>query len=278
MGIFPEDDMISASRLIKLWVAEGSLQPNRSQNLEEAAMGYLKDLVDRNLVFVLDWGRNGRIRICFLHDLVRDLCIRIGTEEKFLCVTRPGDIPQGIDKERRVAFHDQIRVNHHPRLFDALHSTSLARSLIYKGGVGLFQCRLLRVMDADDIGDPPQESIFQFVNLRYLSCTQDVILDPDSLELMINRGSYEFLIWRLPSSISLLWNLQTIIIKGHFFIVVAPPAIWEMPQLRHFETSTLFLPDPPSHERDGFVLSNLHTLREVENFRLSEEVCKRNCT
>lgn len=266
MGIFPEDRIISASRLVKLWVAEGFLKPNRSQILEEAAMDYLKDLVDRNLVFVLDWGRNGRIRICILHDLVRDLCLRIGTEEKFLCVAKPGDIPQGIDKERRVAFHDQIRVNHHPPLFDALHSTSLARSLIDKGGVRLFQCRLLRVMDVD-ISDPPQESIFKFVNLRYLSCTHNIILSSDY--------SLEFWIWRLPSSMPLLWNLQTIIIEGLLLKVVAPPEIWEMTQLRHFEASILFLPDPVSHERDGFVLQNLHTLREVENLRLSEEVCKR---
>ncbi|KAL9170597.1 hypothetical protein ABFS82_04G155500 [Erythranthe guttata] len=41
MSIFPEDEKISVSQLIKLWVAEGFIRSNKSQSLEEIARGYL---------------------------------------------------------------------------------------------------------------------------------------------------------------------------------------------------------------------------------------------
>ncbi|KAI3464087.1 hypothetical protein Pfo_020750, partial [Paulownia fortunei] len=86
MGIFPEDHEIRVSRLIKLWVAEGFVKPNKAQSLEEVAEGYLKDLVDRNLILVHRWGLNGKIKTCNIYDVLRDLCLRVAEKEKFLCV------------------------------------------------------------------------------------------------------------------------------------------------------------------------------------------------
>ncbi|KAI3464089.1 hypothetical protein Pfo_020752 [Paulownia fortunei] len=262
MGIFPEDHEIRVSRLIKLWVAEGFLKPNKAQSLEQVAEGYLKDLVGRNLILVHRWGSNGKIKSCNIHDLLRDLCIRVAAKEKFLCVMSVLDIPRGIDRERRIVFHKFIPTKkHHPRVFHALQSASLARSLICKGGRLSFKLRLLRVLNVVDRNSG--EAIFQQVNLRYLAC--------ESTLIPINW------IWmpELPSSISLLWNVQTLIIRGDNKPIVAPVEIWQMPQLRHLEFDKLFLPDPPSDQQDDFVLRNLQTLLKVVNFKWSEEACKR---
>lgn len=83
--------------------------------------------------------------------------------------------------------------------------------------------------------------------------------------------------YELPSSISQLWSLQTLIIKG-IQTIVAPSEIWKMSQLRHVEIWSICLPSPPpsgEHVDDIFVLQNLQTLREVKNLILIEEVCKR---
>ncbi|KAG8388623.1 hypothetical protein BUALT_Bualt02G0144700 [Buddleja alternifolia] len=79
------------------------------------------------------------------------------------------------------------------------------------------------------------------------------------------------------SSMYLLWNLQTLIIKGNRLEIMAPSEIWKMTQLRHVELEKLCLPDPPSLEdRQGdFVLGNLQTLLEILNFKCGEEVVKR---
>ncbi|KAL0322263.1 UNVERIFIED_CONTAM: Disease resistance protein RPP13 [Sesamum calycinum] len=84
LGSFPEDHELNASKLIKLWVAEGFLKPSGSKSSEEVAEEYLEDLVKRSLVLVTKKKTNGRIKSCRLHDLVRDLCIRKAEEEKFL--------------------------------------------------------------------------------------------------------------------------------------------------------------------------------------------------
>ncbi|KAL0448367.1 UNVERIFIED_CONTAM: Disease resistance protein RPP13 [Sesamum latifolium] len=81
MGGFPEDHEIHVWKLIKLWVAEGFIKPNGSNSLEEEAEEYLEDLVKRSLVLVTKRKTDGKIKICSIHDLVRDLCIRKAEEE-----------------------------------------------------------------------------------------------------------------------------------------------------------------------------------------------------
>ncbi|KAK4402247.1 putative late blight resistance proteinR1B-12 [Sesamum angolense] len=51
MGAFPENYEIRASRLVKLWAAEGFLKRVSDKSPEEAAEIYLKALVDRNLIY-----------------------------------------------------------------------------------------------------------------------------------------------------------------------------------------------------------------------------------
>ncbi|KAL8056990.1 hypothetical protein ABFX02_04G154500 [Erythranthe guttata] len=93
MSIFPEDEKIRVSQLIKLWVAEGFIRSNKSQRLEEIARGYLNDLIGRNLVLKHMLGSNGRIKICKIHDLLRDLCLEVAQKEEFICVME--DKPRG---------------------------------------------------------------------------------------------------------------------------------------------------------------------------------------
>ncbi|KAI3464076.1 hypothetical protein Pfo_020739 [Paulownia fortunei] len=165
IGIFPEDYEIRVSRLIKLWVAEGFLKPNKAQNLEEVAEGYLKDLVDRNLILVRRMGSNGKLKTCNIHDLLRGLCLRVAEKEKFLCVMRLLDIPRDRDRKRRIVFHEIIPQGYHSRVFHTLQSASLARSLICKGGIQLtFKFRLLRVLNVVD--SDSLDGIFKQVNLR----------------------------------------------------------------------------------------------------------------
>ncbi|XP_057780138.1 putative late blight resistance protein homolog R1A-10 [Salvia miltiorrhiza] len=105
MGIFEEDREIRASRIIKLWVAEGFIKPKRAQMLEEIAEGYLNDLVDRNLVLVGRYRYNGKIRSCRLHDLIRDLCLKVSEKDKFFYAKRAlGNMTE----ERRFICHDFI--------------------------------------------------------------------------------------------------------------------------------------------------------------------------
>ncbi|XP_012852917.1 PREDICTED: disease resistance protein RPP13-like [Erythranthe guttata] len=76
MGFFSEDDEIHVSTLMKLWVAEGFIKPNKAQSLEDIAIGHFNDLIDMNLVLRYSSGANGRVVYCKIHDLLRDLSIK----------------------------------------------------------------------------------------------------------------------------------------------------------------------------------------------------------
>ncbi|KAK6124736.1 hypothetical protein DH2020_041519 [Rehmannia glutinosa] len=268
MGVFPEDSKIRVSNLIKLWVAEGFLKPISGKSLEVVARDYLEELIDRNLILVHKFGSAGNIKLCIIHDLLRDLCVREAEKEKFFCVleTHSRNIPQGMHTQRRIGIHQSTpKEEYFAQVLRALQSTSLARSLICDSPKVLppsHNFRLLRVLEAVgrglDYGDLDSlKAILQLVNSRYLAIEVDLIDIPS----------------HYLSSIHLLWNLQTLIVKRGS--CTAPSEIWKMPQLRHVKFDKLDLLDPPMDGRDDFVLGNLQTLVQVRNFKCGEEVVKR---
>ncbi|XP_073295581.1 putative late blight resistance protein homolog R1B-23 [Primulina huaijiensis] len=277
MAIFPEDHKIKISKLVKLWVAEGILKPMSSRSLEEIAEDNLKDLIDRNLIQVHDFGSRNKIKTCTIHDLLRDLCLREAQKEKFLRVTMMDGLDNHskiIDNNRRLIIQrssDEKLCRQ--QVFDAMNSALCTRSLIcWKSNyisIKLPVCfRLLRVLNMDDFYS--FEEILQLVNLRYIYFAASLNLN------LLNP----------LESLSLLWNLQTIIIAGTLSDFVKPthlPAeIWEMPQLRHLKMGhgDFYLPDPPSTNskngrRDILVMKNLQTLYKIRNFRCTDEVVRR---
>ncbi|XP_057780807.1 putative late blight resistance protein homolog R1C-3 [Salvia miltiorrhiza] len=250
MGIFEEGREIRASRIIKFWVAEGFIKPKTDQMLEEIAEGYLNDLVDRNLVLVGRHRYNGKIRSCRLHDLIRDLCLKVSEKGKFFYAKRALD---NMTEERRFVCHDFIESEDVHEMSDGLKSAQLLRSLVCRGFKLPVVFKLLRVLTM--ASDCSVEDIMQNLNLRFLTF----------------QTWYSWV--RLPSSISFIWNLQTLTSDAE--LVVAPIEIWSMSQLRHVECKQIYLPHPPPPPNDCVVMGNLQTLIKTVNLRLSEEVCKR---
>ncbi|XP_051134143.1 putative late blight resistance protein homolog R1C-3 [Andrographis paniculata] len=264
LGIFAEDKEIKTSNLVKLLVAEGFVKPIFGKSMELAAEEYIMDLVDRNLVLATVIGSTGKPKVCIVHDLVRDLCIREAERQRFLCVARKSNlsVPQGIDGHRRVAIHRSTLKDEHLLLvLDALRPASRVHSVMCDI-IGVFPrppSRTLRILNLTNRNslDSRQsewffEDVLRSVNLRFLAFNPHL--------------SREF---SFSSSIYLLWNLQTLIINKDF---LTPFEIWKMPQLKHVKVTRLCLPDPPSN---GHVLANLQTLSCVINFKCDEAVVKR---
>ncbi|KAL8529847.1 hypothetical protein ACS0TY_007052 [Phlomoides rotata] len=252
MGVFREDHHICVSEIIKLFVAKGFLKPNEAQSLEEVVEDYLKDLIDRNLVIVSSRKLSGRIKYSKMHDLVREVCSRIGEKEKFIYVIMELDAPPGIDRLEHCIVHYNRIPQNLPEVFSALPSASLVRTFKFEGGPLPFKFQLLRVLTCVDIFESP-EDIFQHVNLCYLSHEPHWCL------------RIKPLISQLPYSLFQLWNVQTLSFNLE--------NIWYMRQLRHLQFDLLILP-PPS-DKVEHLLPNLLTLSTVVNFNFTEEVCKR---
>ncbi|XP_042032514.1 putative late blight resistance protein homolog R1A-10 [Salvia splendens] len=253
MGVFKEDYRIRVSVLKKLWVSEGFLKPRSGKCLETLAREYFKELVDRNLVLVDELGSTGNVKYCKIHDLLRDLCLKEAEMERFYHVI--GDDPPANISERRVVL----------KTAGLLGSLSQTRSIICKCNEASLKfllsqdLRLLRTFIACFSDIYFLEKVIELVNSRYLA-------------ISVHHES------RFSSSIDLLWNLQTLIIRSSSMNDLhVPHEIWKLHQLRHLEFpgDELFLPNPPSDDVDIVIMENLQTLKRVKGLRLNEEVVKR---
>ncbi|KAL2486098.1 putative disease resistance protein [Abeliophyllum distichum] len=88
LGVFQEDKEIPARKLMSLWISEGFIEKNKHKSVEIVAEEYLTDLIDRSLLIVAKKRSDGGIKACRIHDLMRDMCLRIVEEENFLKVIK----------------------------------------------------------------------------------------------------------------------------------------------------------------------------------------------
>lgn len=259
MGVLPEDYEIRRSKLIKLWIANRFIKPDRSKSLEDVAEEYLKDLIDRNLIMVREWTCSGEIKTCSIHDEVRDFCRQKTTEDfrNFL--------PEVNGELRHIStlsdLKDQIpgvdlACN---RRFPVRSVTYFFRNILYDIHF-VKSFRLLRIVDALTIWfDEFPVEIVELETLRFIALTY----------------------WakhRIPSSISKLRNLETLIInpgklRSIFNTSFLPLEIWKMSRLRHILFVRSFLPYPTHALNVGtfLPLENLQTLANVMNFRWTKE-------
>ena len=93
MGIFNEDETISAWRLYKMWIAQGMISyeniGDKKESLVDIAELYLNELASRSIVqveivFAYDAAnRSQKFYACKLHDVIRELCLKLGKREDF---------------------------------------------------------------------------------------------------------------------------------------------------------------------------------------------------
>ncbi|XP_022870621.1 putative late blight resistance protein homolog R1A-10 isoform X2 [Olea europaea var. sylvestris] len=83
-GAFREDMEIPVRRLISFWVAEGFIKKEEHKNIEDVAREYLMELIDRGLVLVAERRYDGGVKTCKIHDLLREMCLKIAEENNFL--------------------------------------------------------------------------------------------------------------------------------------------------------------------------------------------------
>ncbi|GER44739.1 disease resistance protein [Striga asiatica] len=268
-AVFPEDHVIRVSKLVRLWVSEGILKPISGKSLEVTGKEYINDLIDRNLILSHRKVYFADVKSCTIHDLIRDLCIKLAEKERFLCVTETSSIRfcQSWLTQRRIS----VRGNTSKRRINSVKFASFARSLICDGHervVPIHPFRLLRIIhqvDAFDYYTYPRKrrtyslkNIFRQISLRHL----EILAKPDS---------------KLPSSIYNLWNLHTLSVDSRGDDYAQLLDIWKMPHLRHVKFFSLRLtdPPPPTTRGDTVILQNLQTLKSVKDFRCGDEAVRR---
>ncbi|KAL7160482.1 hypothetical protein ABFS83_01G098000 [Erythranthe nasuta] len=271
LGVFPKKYGISRSKLIKLWVSEGFLDPYaRISPLEETAGEYLDQLICRNVVLretqaSIDIATTKK---CRLHFTFRSLCVSEAKSEKFFHILKKYTDcePENIKSHKRLCVHNNV-VLAFPQVHEWMESVPNARSLLCFGPkqkypIVLPMCfRLLKILDALAIRlyEFPNQILALF-HLRYLAITCD---------------------GELPNSISRLSNLEVFIVCQHHNIkllnngpVYLPVDIWNMHNLKQLYCMGFDLP-PPTPNDSNLVLENLFTLSGVSVHSCTMEVLSR---
>ncbi|KAI3449063.1 hypothetical protein Pfo_005728 [Paulownia fortunei] len=263
MGVFPQNYEIPLSKLVKLWSAEGFLEPDSPETLEIFAMECLEDLVSSSLVMARKESSICNTKTCGLHSAFWHLCNREAAKNKFFHVlnSRADGLAEGIKNQGRLCIHNNILFGIKD-VYNSLASISTARSLLCFGPHHqypvpiYFGLRLLRVLDVLTIlfYEFPME-VLKLVYLRYLAVTYN---------------------GNLPPSISKLWNLECLIVRRHLSIKSSkdlsylPMEIWDMKELKHLQIMGSDLPDPC-----GALLPNLLTLLDVSAHSCTKEVLEK---
>ncbi|KAK9663863.1 hypothetical protein RND81_14G003500 [Saponaria officinalis] len=83
LSVYPEDCEISKDQLVRWWVGEGFAPVRNGRLATEASEDCFAGLTNRCLVEVVEWDYNGKISTCKVHDMVRDLVIKIAIDDTF---------------------------------------------------------------------------------------------------------------------------------------------------------------------------------------------------
>lgn len=272
-GMFPEDFEIPVWKLIRLWIAEGFIQEQHGISLEDIADEYLEDLVNRNLVMVVLFRSNGKIKTCRIHDMLHEFCKKEAREENFFQEIRQfnqvtyASSNQALEKYRRLCIHTRVLnyitskpVGPRVRSFLCFSTEEIHLSAENNSAIpGAF--KLLRVLDARFIifNRFPNE-LTQLIHLRYIVLSSNFKI--------------------IPAVISCLWNIQTLVIETSSRTLEIRADIWKMIQMRHIKTNaSTALPRSLSKSRKGkdevLIIASLQTLSTISPESCTEDVFAR---
>uniref|UniRef100_A0A0E0M0A7 AAA+ ATPase domain-containing protein n=1 Tax=Oryza punctata TaxID=4537 RepID=A0A0E0M0A7_ORYPU len=248
INIFPEDYNIERCRLIRMWIAEGFIEPEKDgDDLFELGDSYFNELINRSLIQPSDFD-NGIPYSCRVHDMILDLVRSLSTKENFVTVL--GDILQQTSpasKARRLSLHNS-------KLELTTTRTNLKMS----------QVRSLSIFSGSGISLLPSLSSFQV--LRVLDLENCDLKEGCHLDLrhvcnlfhLRYLGLYECNYdWELPKEIEKLKFLQTLFLHVHHGTVL-PEGMGNLTSLE--ELSLIDIDKSPNFTKE---LRNLTKLREL---------------
>ncbi|CAO2143946.1 unnamed protein product [Urochloa humidicola] len=102
-----ETMLLDQARMVRLWVAEGFVSPSNGQTMEEAGLGYLRELVQRGLVELEERDSRGRIKTVAIHSLLHSFVRAEAQESSFLEIHHNAGVlnPHAV---RRLAIHNFV--------------------------------------------------------------------------------------------------------------------------------------------------------------------------
>jgi len=214
-SLFSEDYIFQRKKIVRLWTAEGFIKERGRNTLEEVAEGYLKELIDRNMLQLVERNSFGRMKKFKMHDILRELAVDL-CEKNCFGVTYDGECDGSLQDVRRLV-PQKLKDNHQP--ISGIHQLRTIITLdnsLPSSTIPLL-CIESRYMTVLELSGLPTEKIPDAIgdlfNLRHL-------------------GLRDSKVKMLPRSVEKLSNLLTLDLHGSD-IHELPGEIVKLKKLRH---------------------------------------------
>jgi hypothetical protein len=189
-SLYPEDCVVTKEQLVHWWIGEGFVPLRSGRPSTEAGEDCFSGLTNRCLVEVVEKTYNGTILTCKIHDMVRELVIKMAENEAFFKVTGRGCRHFGIDTKMDPK---QLAANHKLRALLSTTKTGEVNKISSSIANKFSECKYLRVLDlCKSIFEMSLTSLLSHIgflqHLTYLSLsnTHPLIQLPPSLENLKN--------------------------------------------------------------------------------------------
>ncbi|KAF3456072.1 hypothetical protein FNV43_RR00715 [Rhamnella rubrinervis] len=255
-SIFPKDYEIEKEKLILLWMAEDLLQSRNSMMLEEIGEKYFEDLRSRSFFQV---SRDGETFT--MHDLINDLAKFVSGES---CLRLDGSYSEDLKwknftrKTRHFSCTKPMITPDIIKKFGDLSNSKVLRTLL--------------VLEDDFLGmeyrivNPKQLQSMQY--LRVLSASENVFRFEDyflkkssksvaSLKLLRFLDLSHAKIKKIPYTICMLHNLQTLLLSSCYNLSKLPDSIGNLKHLRYLDLSCTKFEEIPD------TIGALHNLQKL---------------
>ncbi|CAL4986756.1 unnamed protein product [Urochloa decumbens] len=229
LSIFPEHNEVEVERLVRRWIAEGFIGEARStSSVEDIAIGYFNELINRNMVQPLHLNHDGVPRYCKVHPIIHNFIVNKSVEENFVTLVDTQDhryVPNNDSTVRRLSVQSSSKGDQTV----AQYATDLshARSVTVFGQANttpkLTDLKVLRVLDLQGCDGPVcLDGLGKLILLRYLSLRGADISD-------------------LPQTIGELRCLETLDVRSTK-VKELPSSIVRLEKLMHLLSGSAKLP------------------------------------
>ncbi|CAH2080457.1 unnamed protein product [Thlaspi arvense] len=223
-AILPKDYEFEENELILLWMAEGFIQQETGQQMEEVGAGHFQELVFRS--FFLP--SNSTILKFVMHDLINDLAYEVGKNSCFRLedVLRNGEQHGSLMKARHASYMQGYKDGMDK--FETFHKAKNLRTFLpfsLKNGT----CYLTRSVTFDLL---PKLSYLRELSLRNYAVEEIPSSIGNLKHLRYIDLSYSC-IKSLPDSFGNLYNLQTLNLQGCSCLMKISFDMGNLANLRH---------------------------------------------